>query len=211
MTTSIRLLVGIDWADAKHDFHLTTPQGDTVVGQFKQTPAAIAEVVEVWREVSPGATIVVAIEATKGALINALSEYEDVLIHPINPAALAHYRKSHAHGGGKNDLLDAKHLVDYLRERIDDLRPLRRDSPLTRELSALVQDRRRFVEQRVDQANELTAMMKQYFPAILELKPSKPYAEFFLHLLIAFPTLIDAQDAGVAKLRNHLHGLGMKR
>lgn len=211
MTTPIRLLVGIDWADAKHDFRLTTPDGATIVGQFKQTPAAITEVVQAWRKVSPGATLVIALEATKGALINALLEFEDIAIYPINPTALAHYRKSHAHGGGKNDSLDAKHLLDYLRERIDDLRPLRRDSPLTRELSALVQDRRRFVEQRVDLANQLTAMLKQYFPAFLDLNPSKPYAEFFVSLLIAFPTLADAQAAGVTKLRNYLHGLGMKR
>jgi hypothetical protein len=129
MTTPIRLLVGIDWADAKHDFRLTTPDGATIVGQFKQTPAAITEVVQAWRKVSPGATLVIALEATKGALINALLEFEDIAIYPINPTALAHYRKSHAHGGGKNDSLDAKRLLDYLRERIDDLRPLRRDSP----------------------------------------------------------------------------------
>lgn len=211
MTTPVRLFIGIDWADAKHDFHLITPQGDALLGQFKQTPAAIADTVEAWRKVSPGATIVVAIEATKGALINALLEYEDVVVYPINPAALAYYRKSHVHGGGKNDLLDAQRLVDYLRERIDKLRPLKRDSALTRELSALVQDRRGFVEQRVDLANQLTALLKQYFPAILELKPSKPYAEFFLNLVVAFPTLTDAQAAGVTKLRDHLHGLGMKR
>lgn len=205
------LLIGIDWADAKHDFHLITPTGEQQAGQFKQSPKAIAEVIEMWRKLQPGGILAIAVEATKGALINALIEYHDVIIYPINPAALDHFRKSFVHGGGKTDPTDALRLAEYLQQRIGQLRPLRRDEPITRELATLVQDRRRLVDQRADLANELTAMLKQYFPAILSLKPAKPYAVFLLKFLIKYPALPDAQAAGKAALRNFFHGSGMKR
>lgn len=205
-----KLLVGIDWADAQHDFHLITPSGEQQTGQFKQKPKDIAEVIEAWRKRAAGKTIAVALEANKGALINALLQYDDVVIYPINPAALAHYRKSFSHGGGKNDSVDAKRLADYLQQRIDELRPLQRDAPITRELAATAQDRRRLVDQRADLGNELTAMLKQYFPAILELNPAKPYAEFLLKFLLAYPTLAAAQAAGKTALRKYFHGIGMK-
>lgn len=53
-------------------------------------------------------------EQTRGALINALLMFSDVHIFPVNPAALANYRKAFAHGGGKNDPADAQLLCQYL-------------------------------------------------------------------------------------------------
>jgi hypothetical protein len=67
-----------------------------------------------YRERFPDCTFAVAIETTKGPLINALINYTDVIIYPINPAALANYRKAFAHGGCKNEPSDAKLLADFL-------------------------------------------------------------------------------------------------
>ncbi|MEZ6090066.1 MAG: transposase [Pirellulaceae bacterium] len=44
-------------------------------------------------------------------------------MHPINPAALASYRKAFAHGGGKNDPGDAKLIAEYLKHYQYRLRP----------------------------------------------------------------------------------------
>ncbi len=211
MNKQTKVLIGIDWADAKHDFHLIDPTGKTQIGVFKQSPKAIAEQLRLWREQFPEATFLIAIEAAKGALINNLIEQDDIVIYPINPAALAYHRKSFAHGGGKNDPLDAKRLAGFLNDRLPDLRPLKRDLPITRELGSLSEDRRRAVDTRADLANELTAVLKQYFPAVLEFKAAKPYAAFLLSFLIEYPTLRAAQDAGEAKLRSYFHGVGMKR
>ena len=211
MTKQTNVLIGIDWADAKHDFHLIEPSGKTQTGIFKQSPKAIAEQIKLWREQFPDANFLIAIEAAKGALINALIEHDDIVIYPVNPAALAYHRKSFAHGGGKNDPLDAKRLAGFLKERLSDLRPLKRDQPITRELGTLSEDRRRAVDARADLANELTALLKQYFPAVLGFKAAKPYAAFLLSFLIEYPTLQAAQAAGETNLRNYFHGVGMKR
>lgn len=202
--------VGIDWADAKHDFHLITTSGEIHTGVFKQQPKAIADQIDAWRKLSPGATFAVAIEATKGAIINALLEFDDVQIYPVNPAALANYRKAFAHGGGKNDPVDAQLLAQFVAHYRNHLRPLTPNSELTRKIATIAEDRRRLVDQRADLANELTALLKRYFPAALELKPTRSYSEFFLKFLKKYPSLGKAQAAGVTRLRNFFHGIGMK-
>jgi transposase len=211
MQPSKTLLIGIDWADAKHDFHLITPEGSSTSGVFKQDPKAIADVLQSWRNLCPGATLAVAIESCKGALINALLQHEDVCVYPVNPTALDHFRRSFGHAGAKSDPIDAMRLAQFLQQRIDELRPLRQDEPLTRELADLAETRRHFVEQRVALANELTALLKQYFPAVLQFKAAKPYAQFLIAFLIQYGSLEQAQAAGKTKLRNYFHGLGMKK
>lgn len=210
MTDQSVVPIGIDWADTKHDFHLIATSGEIHTGVFKQQPKAITEQIDAWRKIAPGATFAIAIEATKGALINALLEFEDVQIYPVNPAALANYRKAFAHGGGKNDPVDAQLLAQFIAHYRDHLRPLTPNSELTRKIATIAEDRRRLVDQRADLANELTALLKRYFPAALELKPARTYAEFFLKFLKKYPSLSKAQALGVSRLRNFFHGMGMK-
>jgi transposase len=211
MNQPISVSVGIDWADAKHDFHLITPDGQTHAGEFDQDPKAIADQIQAWRKLCPGAIFAVAIEASKGAIINALLEFDDLQIYPVNPAALANYRRAFAHGGGKNDPVDAKLLAQFIHHYCEQLQPLRPDSELTRKLAAMARDRRRLVDQRADLANELTALLKSYFPAALAMKPARSYSEFFLKFLQKYPSLAVAQTAGATRLRNFFHGIGAKR
>jgi transposase len=194
------VFVGIDWADHLHAFHVMDGSQKQHSGEFIQEPAVIDEQIAAWRNEFPDTILAVAIEQTRGALVTALLKYEAVEIFPVNPAALASYRKAFRHGGGKNDPTDAKLLAQYLQHYHQHLRPLRLDSPLTRELASLAVDRRRLVDQRVEFANQLQALLKQYFPAILQLKPAKIYAEFILRILLKYPTLAHLQKASTKSL-----------
>ena len=202
--------IGIDWANAKHDFHLIDPQGIHYPGEFEQHPQAIADQIKAWRKLCPGAVFAVAIEATKGAIINALLEYDDIQIYPVNPAAMASYRKAFAHGGGKNDPVDAKLLAQFIEHYREQIRPLKRNSELTRKLAVMAEDRRGLVDRRADLANELTALLKGYFPAALALKPARSYSPFFLKFLQKYPSLDKAKTAGTTRLRNFFHGVAAK-
>ncbi|WP_235935367.1 IS110 family RNA-guided transposase [Candidatus Laterigemmans baculatus] len=202
--------VGIDWTDSAHAYALRAPDGTTHAGEFKQTPEAIGTLLESWTRLYPDARIEICIETSRGALINALLESPHVTIYPVNPNALANYRKSFAHGGGKSDPVDAQLILQYLESYPERLRPLRRDEPQTRELATLCEDRRRLVDQRVALANELKALLKVYFPAILLLEPARIHAEFIVRLLLKFPSLEQVQAAGRTKLRKLLFGIGAK-
>ncbi|WP_372724806.1 IS110 family transposase [Novipirellula sp.] len=211
MTTHPIVSVGIDWADAQHDFHLIAPDCEHHSGSFKQDPTEIEKQIEAWRKLCPGAVFAIAIEATKGAIVNALLEFSDVQIYPVNPAALASYRKAFAHGGGKNDPSDARLLAQFIDHYRQQLRPLRRNDELTRQIATLAEDRRRLVDQRADLTNRLTALLKCYFPAALALKPARSYSEFFLKFLAKYQTLQQTQRAGETRLRSFFHGIGIKR
>jgi hypothetical protein len=137
-------------------------------------------------------------------------EYSQVRIFPVNPLAMANYRRAFAPGGGKSDPVDARLIMQFLQHYRYKLHQLIPNSPETRELTALAQDRRQFVEQRVALANRLMAYLKAYFPTILELKPSRTYSEFVVRLIRAYPTLEVAQKAGKVKLRKIFFGTAQK-
>ena len=203
------VLVGIDWADQTHAWHLQNGQTQAA-GLLQQDAESIKDWVKQLREQHPNHQFAIAIETTKGALISALLEYDDITLYPINPAALAAYRKSFAHGGGKNDPGDALLLCQYLKHYIERLRPLRRNQQLTRKLAAMAEDRRRLVDQRTAHCNELKAVLKTYFPEVLKLDAARIYADFILAFLLKYPYLAAAQKAGAGRLRKLFYGVGTR-
>lgn len=203
------VLIGIDWADKIHAWHCVDSAGNVSQGELEQSPVGIARWIASLKQQCPEETIEICIETSRGALVNALLEH-DVVVYPINPNALASYRKSHAHGGGKSDRVDARLILKFFAERRSSLRPLLQNSPLTRKLASLSQDRRQLVEHRVDLSNELKSTLKTYFPAALELKAAKIYADFMVTFLLKFSSLAAAQKAGATKLRKYFFGVGAK-
>ncbi|HEY6563454.1 MAG TPA: IS110 family transposase, partial [Pirellulaceae bacterium] len=200
-TTQPPLLVGIDWADGEHAYALLDPQGSLVRGTVLQTPQAIAQLIDTWLKKFPNHRIDLCLETSRGPLINVLLQHPQVQIYPVNPNALANYRKAFAHGGGKNDPQDAALILRFLQLHKEHLRPLRPNLPLTRELAALCEDRRALASERVALAQQLKALLKAYFPAILALNPARTYADFVVAILQKYPTLEAVQKAGAGKLR----------
>ena len=207
--TQKAVLVGIDWADQEHAWHLQSELAQNA-GTLQQDAHAIDQWINRLRKQHPGGQFAIAIETTKGALISALLNHNDVTIYPINPASLAAYRKAFAHGGGKNDPGDAMLLCQYLKHYIEKLRPLLRDQPLTRKLATMAEDRRRLVDQRTAHCNELKAVLKTYFPEVLKLQAARIYADFITTFLLKYPSLLSAQKAGAAKLRKLFYGIGTR-
>ena len=208
--TSTAISIGIDWADREHAFAATLPDGTIEQGTFKHSPSAIKQWIDRFRKRFPQATLEICIETSRGALINSLVQFDCVAIYPVNPYAISSYRKAFSHGGGKSDHVDAMLIMQFLSQHKQVIRPLQQNSPLTRELDALTKHRRGLVEQRVDLSNQLNSLLKDYFPALIELGAAKPYAAFILAILMRWPTLGQLQAAGPAKLRQLLFGLGTK-
>ena len=74
----------------------------------------------------------------------------------------------------------------------------------------MAEDRRRLVDQRTAHCNELKAVLKPYFPEVLQLEAAKIYADFIVAFLLKYPTLQAAQKAGPAKLRKLFYGIGTR-
>jgi len=169
METEFAAFVAIDWADQKHAWILrATGSSDRQAGTIDHTP----EAVDVWaaelRLRFSGQPVAVALEQSRGPLVFMLTKYEHLIIFPIHPTVLVNYRKSFRPSGAKDDPSDARLLLDILMLHRDKLRRLNPDTPETRTLQFLVEERRKLVHEKTRYSNRITAHLKMYFPQVLD-------------------------------------------
>jgi len=162
-------LVAIDWADQQHAVCLSEPNtGEREQTIVKHTPAALQEWALGLRQRFGGQPLAVCLEQSRGPLIYALLQYDFFVLYPINPATLAKYRQAFSTGRGKDDPTDADYLLDLLEHHRNRLRPWHPDDEKTRTLRLLVEQRRRLINDRTRISNRLTALLKGYFPQVLD-------------------------------------------
>jgi transposase len=197
-------LVGIDWGDKKHAWALQSEGSSKIEqGEILHTPEAIQEWAAELRRRFPTGRLAIALEQSRGALVFALSKYEHLVLYPIHPTSAADYRKIFRPSGAKSDGPDAAMLLDMLVRHRDKLRPLNPDTPATRALQLLVEDRRQLVNDRTRFSNRLGADLKSYYPQVLQWFED-PYAPVALDFLEQWPTLEELQKAKPAILQKFL-------
>jgi len=162
------LFIGIDWADQKHDCYVIDRDGKGFHRQISHSPEDIDKWVSEMLELAKGEPIAIMMEQSRGALMYSLMLRKNVLLYPVNPKQLSRYRESYP-GGGKDDPTDAKYLARMLRERITTLTCWQPDDEDTRLLANLCERRRKLVDDQVKLRQQLTALLKSYFPVVLEL------------------------------------------
>jgi len=175
--------VGIDWADQKHVWSLeVAATGKREEGEVEHSPEAVEAWINGWMVRFPGQQIAVCLEQSRGALLNMLSKYQQLVLFPVHPATVSRFRAALYPSGAKDDPKDADLVLDLLvhhRERLHRLEP---DTVETRELRFLVEQRRNLVNPRTAQNNRLTSTLKQYYPQILDWfgDPTAPLVAAFL-------------------------------
>lgn len=191
--TDFAALLGIDWADRKHDICIHVP-GKTAFerGVIEHRPAALRAWAAALRERFGGRPIAVAVEMSRGPIVSALLEHPFFVIFPVNPVTLAKYRRAFTPSGAKDDPTDAQIAVELLIRHRDKLTPLRQESANMRTLQRLVERRRGFVHDRVRITNRMIASLKEYFPQVVEWFGHKDTA-VFADFLERWPTLPSAQ------------------
>ncbi len=85
-----------------------------------------------------------------------------------NPNAISSYRQSRKPSKAKSDAADAQLIADYAREHHKSLQRIQIPDETIRELSLLLEDRDRLIQQKVRYSNQLTSALKEYFPQVLE-------------------------------------------
>lgn len=90
-------------------------------------------------------------------------------VYAVNPRSVAKMREALASSGKKDDPLDAEALCILLRRRAEDLAPVRLGSSESLMLAGLVRQRVDVVEEKNRVLNQLTAVLKGYYPRALEL------------------------------------------
>jgi len=95
-------LVGIAWADTKHDFYLrATGSQQEEYGVMGHLPEEIDQWARGLAHRFPGGKIAVCLEPSTGSLIYALLKDDHLVLSPINPRMLAKFRGKRSRGRGE--------------------------------------------------------------------------------------------------------------
>ncbi len=197
-------LIGIDWADKKHDV-CERPVGSTETHYtiISSKPESLHEWAMTLKQRYPSSQVAIACELKKGPLIYALSKYSHITLFTINPGTVAKYRKAFTQSGAKDDPNDARIQAEILALHMNKLDIVQPESPEVRALAQLLEYRRKLVQGRVDCTNRITAILKNYYPQVLEWFKEKDTV-IFCDFLLRWPSLEEAKKVRKQTLMNFM-------
>lgn len=197
------LYIAMDWADDHHDVCVLDPTTQQRTHrQVPHSPTALHPWLLAIHQRAAGQPVAIAVEQTTGALVACLLEYDWIKVYPVNPVTLAQYRHALHVSGAKDDPTDADLLLDLLTLHRHHLRRLTPDTPLTRTLQRLTHTRRQAVNHRTRFSNQLTDLLKQYYPLFLEVCGEDLFAPMACELLLAYPYFDALKQADPDTLRH---------
>lgn len=161
--------IGLDWGDKSHAFALKDTDGGREEGTIDHSAESLHDWVGRLAARFGGRQVAVALEAKRGPVMAALRQYAWLTLYPINPLTSARYRTAFAPSGAKDDQPDARMLLDLACNHTDKLRPFEAQDQQTEELGLLVEFRRDTVNRRTAVLNQLTSLLKGYYPQVLAL------------------------------------------
>ena len=188
MKEAYAVLVGLDWADQKHDLQWReTDTGRLHTQDLPQTPECIDEWITELSAKYPGRRVAVCLEQSRGAVVYALMGYEAVDLYPVNPVTLADYRNAFRPSGAKDDPSDAGLLLELLERHPEALKVWCPDTEPTRLLRSLCEDRRKAVDLRTGLCHSLRSKLKEFFPQALRLVGGHLFSELCCSFLMKWP------------------------
>jgi transposase len=196
--------IGLDWGDKKHSFALQERGGSPEAGTLEHSAENLHRWLKELEQRFGGRPVWLGIETSRGATIAALLQYPWLQIYPINPVTSARYRGAFTPSGAKDDQPDAQICLELVRDHSAKLRPLQPQDPQTLKLTGLVEVRRDMVDRRTTLLNQLTSLLKSYYPQALALLENlnTPMAVAFLK---RWPDLIRLKAARLATIKSFFY------
>jgi transposase len=193
--------IGIDWADEGHEvceYEVESRRKHRYA--VKQSAESLQEWLNRLRIRYGGKRVAVVLEQARGGLIYALMSTDFIAIYPVNPESLAKFRKALYPSGAKSDPPDAELLEEMVRHNPERFRVWVPGDVSTRSLQLLTEGRRKFVDDMTALTNQLTSVLKTYYPQALEWagELSSQRACAFLE---KWPTLGELQRSRAVRIR----------
>ena len=189
--------VGLDWADTHHDVAVLDEAGKRVgARRFAHSHEGLNQLKAFLLSIAASPEeLACIVETNHGLLLTFLLE-AGIPVYPVNPKTANQLRKA---AGAKTDQIDAHRLPKIGRLDLAELRRLEPDSPTVQELKTLTRDQDALIQTQTRLVNQLTACLKEYYPAALHLF-AKLQQRSALVFLQAYPTPQAAQAASVAEI-----------
>lgn len=193
--------IGLDWGDKEHAFSLATEGSSQVeTGKVLQT----AETLHAWLKGLgarfQGQPVALAVESGGHPLIHVLAQYPWLEIYPVNPITSARYRTAFTVSGAKDDQPDSGVLLEIVRFHQEKLTRWEPCDEQTHLLDTLVRIRRDWVDRRTQCLNQLTTLLKAYFPQVLQLVDLG--TDLALEFLSRWPDIIALKAARPASVKS---------
>lgn len=204
------LLVGIDWADEKHDLTIIEPGRAPRHMQVDANPQDVENMIAELRNVASGRKIAVCLEKGRVRIIHQLLFHDDITLYPIDPKQVARYRESFKSSKAKDDGHDSYYLARMLEERRDQLEPMKLDDPLTRRISLLSETRRTLVNNKTSVIQQLIAKIKLYHPLVFTLPTKQIESDLVQEFIRRFPDPRAIRKARKQTLRKFFIRHGIK-
>jgi len=163
------LFIGVDLSDKTFDFCITNSEGDVLnISKSDFDDDGFSVFVFKIEQYEPDSQMcIIGLENPHSRLVDFLIQRGYNVI-PTHPQSIAKYRESRIPSRAKSDPMDARIIADYIREHHKNLRTISLPDDTIRELSILLEDRDKLVEQKTRFSNQLTVTLKEYFPQALE-------------------------------------------
>jgi transposase len=200
--------IGLDWGHKTHAFALQGPTGSLEEGTLNQSSETLHQWLRGFEQRFGGQPVAVAVEAKRGAVVDVLLQYPWLVIYPINPVTSARYRQAFTPSGASDDLPDARVLLELVRDHAAKLRALEPQDEATVKLTGLVEVRRDLVDRRTQVLNQLTSLLRAYYPQAFELVGDLD-TDLAVDFLSRWPELLKLKAArpGVIKRFYYAHNL----
>ena len=189
--------VGLDWADTHHDVVVLDEAGRRVGSRrFAHSHHGLHELHQFLLGIAASPDqLACIVETNHGLLISFLLE-AGIPVYPVNPKVANQLRKA---AGAKTDRIDAQLLAKLGRLDLAELRRLEPDSAIVAELKTLTRDQDALIQTQTRLVNQLTACLKEYYPAALHLF-GKLQQRSTLVFLQAYPTPEALASASLAEI-----------
>jgi len=163
------LYIGVDLSDKFFDSCITNSFGDVLDrNRFDMNHDGFCSFLKLIQEhQTDSQECIIGLENPRSGLVDFLAQHGYTVVL-TNPNAISSYRKSRTPSNAKSDEADAQLIADYVREHHKSLRRIQMPDETMRELSLLLEDRDRLIQQRIRFSNQLTSTLKEYFPQALD-------------------------------------------
>jgi len=185
----MRVYIGIDWSESKHDIVFMNEAGSPIVRlTTPHTSEGFLELDATRRDLDVGQhNCLIGLETAHNLVIDFLWSHNYTHVYVVPPSVVKSTRGRYGHSGARTDQSDAFLLADLLRTDRARLQPWHPDSLLTRQIRAKVSLINHLTHSVVRLSNRLRAVLLRYYPAALNVFSSLR-TQIALEFIQAYPS-----------------------
>ena len=197
--SNYNVIIAIDWADRKHDLRIRYRDEEKAFPLINNLPKRNEFFLDLLAE-NQWQKIAVVIESTQSALMHLLNSISQFDVFAVHPATAASYARTFSPSGAKNDVSDTASLMDLFIKHPEKIRRYNVEKESTI-LNFYNEKRRYAVDDRTKFGNQLSALLKKYYPVFLQVNGDHIYSPLSIDFLMRWSSPQKLLEANKQQLK----------